>query len=54
MLTAGAGMENADCWCRKAATQENRMEVREERMLTARVGRLLLGKAKCRRKKGEC
>ena len=23
-------MENADCWCRKATTQENRVEVQEE------------------------
>ena len=54
MRTAGAGTENADCWCSKTATQENRMEVQEERMLTAGAGRLLRGKAEWRRRKGEC
>ena len=34
-----AGRENANCWCRKAVTQKSRMEMQDERMLTAGAGR---------------
>ena len=39
MLNAGAERKNADCWFRKAVTQESRMEGKKGRMLTAGAGR---------------
>ena len=53
MLTAGAGRENADSWCRKVVTQESRMEVQKVRILTAGAGRGMLT-ADAERENADC